>query len=48
MGMMRIEVKFRGVAGHCFGGPHFDPPSLRAEASRAGWKFEILLQNDSG
>ena len=48
IGMTKIQVEFRGAAGPYFGWLHIDPESLHREASRAGWRSEVLVQEANG
>jgi SAM-dependent methyltransferase len=48
IGMTRIQVEFAGAAGPYFRWLHIDPDSLEREASRAGWRTEVLVQEENG
>jgi SAM-dependent methyltransferase len=48
IGMTSIQIEFRGVAGPYICWPHFDQAVLRAEAARAGWQVEIVVDEPDG
>jgi SAM-dependent methyltransferase len=47
-GATRIQFDFAGRSGPYCGWLHVDPQTLQLQAESAGWRCEVLLQEDSG
>lgn len=47
-GEIRMQVKYRGRAGPCFGWLHVDAETLAQHALRGGWACAVILRQDGG
>jgi SAM-dependent methyltransferase len=48
IGEIHLETEFRGNPGPTYSWLHVDAETLRDHAARAGWKCEVILEQDTG
>lgn len=48
VGEIRMQIEFAGLRGPFCGWLHVDPETLAAQAARAGWTCELVLEHESG
>ncbi|MHC4589281.1 MAG: methyltransferase domain-containing protein [Planctomycetota bacterium] len=48
VGEIRLQSEYQGRAGPYYGWLHVDAATLKEQAAAAGWKVEVIIQEDSG